>query len=114
MFVFYFFRLLCIVSNQPDTFLALRRFTPTTDLAGFHGDFSDSYCKIPFDYIGFTLAYFGWTSIMTLRVCALWRQQKMLVRFIKVLWVCVMASVIAIGYLGNKQIAGEIIFVKSE
>lgn len=74
------------------------------DLAGFHGPFSDAYCKKNIQVIGFTLAHLGWTSIMTLRVVALWRANKHLVRLIWFLWLCTMTAICVLTYYSYRAV----------
>ncbi|PVG04237.1 hypothetical protein CPB86DRAFT_209522 [Serendipita vermifera] len=80
------------------------------DLTGFRPHLSESYCRKPTQVIGFILAHLCWTSIMALRVTALWTQNKPLVRLIWILWVCTMCAVITIGVRSYIQITEDVIY----
>jgi len=72
-------------------------------VAGYHGTLSDDFCKLPINFLGYLFACTAWTGILTLRVCALWQQRKHLVRFIQVLWVCLMGVNILTQYLAFQE-----------
>jgi len=73
------------------------------EVAGYHGTFSDNYCRLPINFLGYVFAYTSWTGILTLRVCALWQQRKHLVRAIQVLWVCLMCVIVVTQYLAYRE-----------
>lgn len=53
------------------------------------------------------LAHTAWTGMMTIRVCALWRQKKWLVTTIWALWPCTLAAVITLGCLSHIEVSRE-------
>jgi hypothetical protein len=79
------------------------------DIAGFRPHLSESYCRKPAQVIGFILAHLCWTSIMALRVSALWSQNKPLVRVIWILWVGTMGTVITTAVRSYMQVIGMLV-----
>lgn len=74
------------------------------DIASFRGPLSDSHCKSEATHVGFMLAITAWTSVMTLRACALWHQHKYLVRAVWALWAIVVITLVALAHVAWKQV----------
>ncbi|PVG04239.1 hypothetical protein CPB86DRAFT_209693 [Serendipita vermifera] len=80
------------------------------DLAGYRSDQSESYCRKGLQVVGFVIAHLCWTIIMTLRVTALWSQNKMLVRTIWVLWACTICAITIMASMAHIQVSGGIVY----
>jgi hypothetical protein len=77
------------------------------DVAGFHGVFSDEYCRSPVFLVGVLLSYISWATIMTLRVWALFRQRRIIARFIWFCWLCAMGAIVITAYLSYRKLLCE-------
>ena len=77
------------------------------EAADFHGVFSDTFCKMPIDFVGHMLANVAWTGTLTLRVRALWLQQKYLVWGIYVFYALTIGTFLITASLANNTMLGE-------
>lgn len=73
----------------------------TTD---FHGKFSDAFCRLPLDSIGFMLGNVANAVILTLRVRALWLQRRVVIWSIYVFFVAAMSTFLITANLSNAEI----------
>ena len=76
-------------------------------LSGFHGEFSDAFCQIPFDPFGGILANTTWAGVLALRVRALWLQKKYIVWSIYGVYICVMTSFIVTAGIDGSRTFGK-------
>lgn len=82
----------------------------THDLAGFHDDFDDNYCRQYHGSIGFIFAHLSWTLILSLRVVALWKSHKHVVRLVWAIWACTMTAITVIVCVSSWQMAAITVY----
>lgn len=76
----------------------------TYAFAGFHDPFTDDECKQGKQMIGLVLATVAGSGVMTIRVCALWRQTKWLVRTVWALWTCLIVITVVNLYMIREKV----------